>query len=679
MSVRIVRGQTPQQQADALARANLKQLEAVVVNAVQGKLHAHKMWLDKSDLEAAYNLGWHGVCQHIISQGEEVTNLTGFLIDITYKRAFDIYRQRHEGQHEDADLATRSANGDVVDQVDDQLKIQELIARMKRRLNENERKAVTLCLLHGFRRREAADMLGIEQAPFQRIMDSATKKLGGIAAEIDARGCAEGEWSRLLRSYALGLIAETDRDYPRAEKHVAECEACDRYVKGLKGLAAVMPPVGLPFMPMLGHEKAILAHLYRMFGGGHGGASGAAAAQTAGGTAGATSGGGTLVGSVSTSAAAKGVAVIAIAVVAVTIRSAHDAARAPSGAPASGRGAGATRCNSSGSGVQTGARVLAAQSPPSSGAQGDPETESQSATAARRAEAPPSPVTSRPRYRRPRPRRRARWKKSSKSNRRRAAGRRHRRIKARGPPPARTRAQALSRRKQRNASSVPNSASVARPRAVVLAGEKFFKSVRGQTAKSLDAFPEPIWRRRCWTAHNPRICLTPLGRRPTTAGASTQPLPRIEQTRPPRSAARPPAPASPRSPHAARVRSFTASRGLRVRGSAQLASVARRQARFLPAAIVVLVLLTHPVGCDRSTPTAPARRAAVRCVASGGARRRGDPAPGTGCPAAAVPHTAGRLVQRLTDALALSPTLPRRHRQRAGPRRAAARRRPWRA
>lgn len=326
MSVRIVRGQTPQQQADALAGANLKRLEAVVVNAVQGKLHAHKMWLDKSDLEAAYNLGWHGVCQHIISQGEEVTNLTGFLIDITYKRAFDIYRQRHEGQHAEADLARRSTNGDLLDQVDDQLKIQELIARMKRRLNENERKAVTLCLLHGYKRREAADMLGIEQAPFQRIMDGATKKLGGIAAEIDARGCAEGEWSRLLRSYALGLIAETDRDYPRAEQHIAECEACDRYVKGLKGLAAVMPPVSLPFMPMLGHEKAILAHLYRMFGGGHGGASGAAAAQTAAGTASATSGGGTLVGSVSASAAAKGVAVLAIAVVAVTVRSSHDAA-----------------------------------------------------------------------------------------------------------------------------------------------------------------------------------------------------------------------------------------------------------------------------------------------------------------------------------------------------------------
>jgi len=274
MSVRIVRGQTPQQQADALANANLKQLEAVVVNAVQGKLHAHKMWLDKSDLEAAYNLGWHGVCQHIISQGEEVTNLTGFLIDITYKRAFDIYRQRHEGQHADADLATHSANGDVVDQVDDQLKIQELIARMKRRLNENERKAVTLCLLHGFRRREAADMLCIEQASFQRIMDSATKKLGGIVAEIDARGCGEDEWARLLRNYALGLLSETDRDYARAMEHLQECGACDRYVMGLKGLAAVMPPVGLPFMPILGHEKAILAHLYRMFGGGHGGHNG---------------------------------------------------------------------------------------------------------------------------------------------------------------------------------------------------------------------------------------------------------------------------------------------------------------------------------------------------------------------------------------------------------------------
>jgi DNA-directed RNA polymerase specialized sigma24 family protein len=321
MIVRIVRGQTPQQQADALANANLKQLESLVLSAVQGKLHAGKIRLDTRDVEAAYNLAWHGVCQHVV-QGREVTNLTGLLIKITHERSIDIYRRRHEAQHSDADLQERGAEVDLAERLDDQLKLQRLIARLKQRLNENERKGVTLCLLHGFRRPEAADMLGIEQAAFQRIMDGATKKLAGVVAGIDARGCGGEEWARLLRSYALGLLSKTDRDYARAVEHIDECETCKRYVIGLQGLAAVMPPVGLPFMPLMGHEQAILAHLYRMFGGGHG-ASGAGAIQTGAGTAGAATGGGTLVGSISAGAAAKGVAVIAIVVVAVGVGSAH--------------------------------------------------------------------------------------------------------------------------------------------------------------------------------------------------------------------------------------------------------------------------------------------------------------------------------------------------------------------
>ena len=91
------------------------------------------------------------------------------------------------------------------------------------------------------------------------------------------------------------------------------------------------------------------------------------------------------------------------------------------------------------------------------------------------------------------------------------------------------------------------------------------------------------------------------------ACASTRPLPRVERTLPPYSRrARRPRP----------VRASRASVASRFQGTArprlaEIASAARRQARFLPAAIVVLILLTHPVGCGRSTPAAPARRAAV--------------------------------------------------------------------
>ncbi len=95
-----------------------------------------------------------------------------------------------------------------------------------------------------------------------------------------------------------------------------------------------------------------------------------------------------------------------------------------------------------------------------------------------------------------------------------------------------------------------------------------------------------------------------------SAGGSTQPLPRLGRALPPPTArprrARPPrAPGAPRASLAP-----PRPRPLRMRLAA-IASAARRQARFLPGALLVLVLLTHPVGCDRATPTAPARRAAT--------------------------------------------------------------------
>lgn len=100
------------------------------------------------------------------------------------------------------------------------------------------------------------------------------------------------------------------------------------------------------------------------------------------------------------------------------------------------------------------------------------------------------------------------------------------------------------------------------------------------------------------------------------AGASTQPLPRIEQTRPPRSPrVRRPRPArAPRTPLASVASRFPGAARPRL---GAIASAARRHAKFLPAAVVVLLLLTHPVGCDRSTPTAPARRAAVPAAVPG--------------------------------------------------------------
>jgi DNA-directed RNA polymerase specialized sigma24 family protein len=289
MSVRVLHHQSPRQQAEAVANANYEALKEVVLRSVGSRLFARSVRLDRIDLEAAYNQAWHGVCQ-TIAQSRRVENLAGLLVDITCKRAIDIYRQRNEAMHADADVETHAVEVDLAERVDDQNKIERLLERLKDRLTDVQRNAVTLCVLQGYTRPEAARILGIEAAAFEKVMDRTMKKIGGIIAGMDSRGCGDDEWARALRSFALGLMSEDSPDYERIAEHVGECASCNRYVMGLRGLAAVLPPFGLP-LAHVGHDLgALLAHLHKLFA--PHGAGVAASAQTT-----ATVASGTAVGS----------------------------------------------------------------------------------------------------------------------------------------------------------------------------------------------------------------------------------------------------------------------------------------------------------------------------------------------------------------------------------------------
>ena len=309
------------------------------------------MRLDSSDLEEAYCLAWHGVYEEI-KRGTEIANLTGMLVEITWRRAVDAYRGLQTGQHADVDIDAHGVEVDLDEQLDDQQKLQRFIKRLKRRLSRQECQAVSLCLIHGYSRPEARELLGIEdEERMQKLMDRAMRKIGGIVAGIDARGCGGDEWACMLRAYALGLLGEDERDYRRASEHIEDCASCRRYVMGLRGLAAIVPPVGLPLMPVGGHEASILAHLERLFGG-HGSASATASSAlrgtaTAGG-AGAAGGGAGAIGSLG---GAKVAAVLVVAAVAgaaaihvsdthhhPAARHAHVARAAPASASLPARG-----------------------------------------------------------------------------------------------------------------------------------------------------------------------------------------------------------------------------------------------------------------------------------------------------------------------------------------------------
>ncbi|MGA2163250.1 MAG: sigma-70 family RNA polymerase sigma factor, partial [Solirubrobacteraceae bacterium] len=219
MSVRLP-SRTLEQEADEVASANYEALKEEILRVVAGTLRSQGITtMIPQDLEVAYNEGWQGVTQHII-RGGPVTSLEGLLYRMTLRRAIDVYRARQERRRVDMDLDQQGVEADLAEQTDEREKLARVLARAKERLNEKERRAVTLCVLHGYKRPEAADLLGVDRVVFERTMDGAMRKLSGIVAGIQARGCGGDEWSRLMRAYALGLLAEDEPDYQRAHEHV---------------------------------------------------------------------------------------------------------------------------------------------------------------------------------------------------------------------------------------------------------------------------------------------------------------------------------------------------------------------------------------------------------------------------------------------------------------------------
>jgi DNA-directed RNA polymerase specialized sigma24 family protein len=147
-----------------IAQSKYDELEAEVTATVRGKLSARKMHVVDDDLEEAYNQAWHGICEKIKSD-EKIDNLTGMLVLVTWRRAVDIYRANHPSEHEDVDVSERGVEPDLAAEVDDREKLKRLFSRLKGRLNQREREAVSLCILHGYSRPEAAKLLNVPAAP----------------------------------------------------------------------------------------------------------------------------------------------------------------------------------------------------------------------------------------------------------------------------------------------------------------------------------------------------------------------------------------------------------------------------------------------------------------------------------------------------------------------------------
>ncbi len=248
--------------AERLLRGEFEGLRSKVLSIVSGRLRAAGVRLDHADLEACYAQAWQGLYTAIL-EGEEVENPAGWLVLVTFRRAIDEHRSRGREQvasgGDGAGGQARLLEQDFVDErdvtgeLDDRARVRQLLEGMRSRLSERECQAAALCYLQGLSRAQAAAQMGISDARMRKLMEGKGAGRPGVAGKLGAlvETIREGAWcdeqASLMRALAFGILDPEGERYRLAVAHRRECPACRRYVLSLRGLAAVLPPIVLPW------------------------------------------------------------------------------------------------------------------------------------------------------------------------------------------------------------------------------------------------------------------------------------------------------------------------------------------------------------------------------------------------------------------------------------------------
>ncbi len=290
--------------AERLLRGEFEALRDRVLAAVRARLKGSGVTLDKSDLEACYATAWQGLYAAVLD-GQEIDNPAGWLVLVTFRRAVDEHRARqrvHRGGDRqpldarmpllDTELELAGAHEpDLAAELDDRARLRQLFEGLRGRLSGREREAAVLCYLQGLSRAQAAERMGVSEARMRKLMEGAGVGRPGVAGKVGAlvETIRDGGWCEeqgsLMRALAYGILDPDGERYKLALLHRGECSSCRAYVTSLRGLAATLPPVFLPY----GLGAAALARV----GGAHLGAAGTAGsgAGAAGGASTAGAGG----------------------------------------------------------------------------------------------------------------------------------------------------------------------------------------------------------------------------------------------------------------------------------------------------------------------------------------------------------------------------------------------------
>ncbi len=292
--------------AERLLQQEFEGLRGRVLASVQGRLNGAGVSLDRGDLEACYAEAWQGLYAAVLD-GQEIANPTGWLVLVTFRRAIEEQRARtrvrcgselrRDGSpalHENgvSELETNAvAEHDLAAELDDRMRLRQLFEGLRGRLDGREREAATLCYLQGLSRSEAAARMGVSEARMRKLMEGGGPGRPGVAGKVGAlvHAIRDGDWCEeqgsLMRALAFGILDPDGERYQLALMHRDQCSACRVYVVSLRGLAAALPPVFLPW----GLGAAALA---RVAESAHAGGAAAAGGATAGGAAGGGAAGG---------------------------------------------------------------------------------------------------------------------------------------------------------------------------------------------------------------------------------------------------------------------------------------------------------------------------------------------------------------------------------------------------
>jgi RNA polymerase sigma factor (sigma-70 family) len=295
--------------AERLLRDEFESLQGRVIANVRGRLQASSVSLDHDELQACYAAAWQGLYA-VLLEGGEVANPAGWLTIVTHRRAIDEHRARHSHDRVDENAQASAVERDLAAELDDRVRLRQLFEGLRQRLDGREREAATLCYLQGLTRSQAAMRMGVSDGRMRKLMEGPRPGRPGVAGKVGAlvHTIQAGEWcaeqGSLMRAFAYGILDPQGERYQLALAHSDQCPACRAYVASLRGLAAVLPPVFLPW----GLAGAALAQVGQAAHSA-GVAGGAGAAGTSGGASSGATGaglqaGGRIGGAVSASGAA---------------------------------------------------------------------------------------------------------------------------------------------------------------------------------------------------------------------------------------------------------------------------------------------------------------------------------------------------------------------------------------